>query len=116
MKKPSGKRGSGRGKQGAASGPGSSSRKGSSKLPGWLPASPPAGAARTGKPGKSAKGPRVDTHPTAPRFDPHAQREAQRYENPIASREMILQVLTAHDGPMSADELAHKLALTADDR
>jgi len=116
MKKPSGKRGNGRGKQGAASGSGTTPRKGSGKLPGWLPASPQAGVGRTGKPGTDKKGPRVATHPTAPRFDPHAQREAQRYDNPIASREMILQVLAAHDGPMSADELAHKLALTADDR
>jgi len=62
------------------------------------------------------KGGRVDTHPTAPRLDPHAKREAQRYEYPIASREMILQVLAANDGPMDAGELATKLALTAEDR
>jgi ribonuclease R len=48
--------------------------------------------------------------------DPHAAREAARYEQPIASREMILQVLTANDGPMDADALAQKLALTAPDR
>ena len=48
--------------------------------------------------------------------DPHAAREAARYEQPIASREMILQVLTASDGPMDADALAQKLALTAPDR
>ncbi|HMT38344.1 MAG TPA: ribonuclease R, partial [Thermomonas sp.] len=48
--------------------------------------------------------------------DPHAQREAQRYANPIASREMILQVLAAADGPMDAEALAAKLALDAPDR
>jgi ribonuclease R len=52
----------------------------------------------------------------APTHDPHAAREAQRYEQPIASREMILQVLAAHDGPMDAEALASKLALTAPDR
>ena len=48
--------------------------------------------------------------------DPNADREAARYEQPIASREMILQLLTAADGPMPADALAEKLALTAPDR
>ncbi len=48
--------------------------------------------------------------------DPHADREAARYEQPIASREMILQLLTAADGPMTADVLAGKLALTEPDR
>ncbi|MBV2208903.1 MAG: ribonuclease R [Thermomonas sp.] len=51
-----------------------------------------------------------------PSKDPHAHREAQRYDNPIASREMLLQVLAASDGPMDAWELAQKLALTAPDR
>ena len=48
--------------------------------------------------------------------DPHAEREAARYEQPIASRQMILQLLTAADGPMDADALATKLGLTAPDR
>ena len=52
----------------------------------------------------------------APSFDPHARREAERYAEPIASREMILQVLAAQDGPMDADALARKLALTEPDR
>ncbi|HVR82066.1 MAG TPA: ribonuclease R [Luteimonas sp.] len=54
--------------------------------------------------------------PAAGLHDPQGAREAQRYEQPIASREMILQVLTANDGPMDADALAQKLALTAPDR
>ena len=54
--------------------------------------------------------------PAAPARDPHAAREAARYEQPIASREMLLQVITAHDGPMTADALAEKLALTEPDR
>jgi ribonuclease R len=48
--------------------------------------------------------------------DPHADREAARYEQPIASREMILQLLASADGPMPGDALAEKLALTAPDR
>ncbi len=65
---------------------------------------------RSSAPVRTHAQPHVDGH------DPHASREAQRYEKPIASREMILQVVTAHDGPMDADALAQKLALTAPDR
>jgi ribonuclease R len=94
-------------------------KKAASKAPGWLP---DAGLMRAfggtgaGKPAdrpvaKSA----VSTSPGRER-DPHAAREAQRYAQPIASREMILQVLAANDGPMDADALARKLALTAPDR
>ncbi|RZA16229.1 MAG: ribonuclease R, partial [Lysobacteraceae bacterium] len=59
--------------------------------------------------------PAMSTRPGRER-DPHAAREAQRYAQPIASREMILQVLAASDGPLDADALAQKLALTAPDR
>ncbi|WP_259304819.1 ribonuclease R [Thermomonas sp. S9] len=51
-----------------------------------------------------------------PASDPHAQREAQRYAQPIASREMILQVLAAHEGPLDDTELARVLGLQAPDR
>ncbi|MDE2406267.1 MAG: ribonuclease R [Xanthomonadaceae bacterium] len=109
MKKISSKRGSSGGGKGAGPGNvGNKPGKGAGKLPGWLPDSPAPAHPRKGKP--------VATHPTAPRFDPHAQREAQRYEHPIASREMILQVLAAQDGPMDDRALAQKLALTAPDR
>ncbi|MBJ6980480.1 ribonuclease R [Luteimonas sp. MC1572] len=43
--------------------------------------------------------------------DPQAAREAGRYEHPIASREAILQVLAAADGPMDAAALAERLGL-----
>ena len=33
--------------------------------------------------------------------DPHAQREAQRYENPIPSREAILELLRDADKPLN---------------
>ena len=74
------------------------------KRPGWLPEPPPRGF----------RPPSIK--PTPDGRDPHAEREASRYAEPIASREMILQVLAAADGPMTADELAQKLALTAPDR
>jgi ribonuclease R len=43
--------------------------------------------------------------------DPHAAREAQRYENPIASREAILELLTRHGKPIEAEEIAQALHL-----
>ncbi len=54
---------------------------------------------------------------SAPAFrDVHAQREAKRYENPIASREAILTLVADAPGPISAEELAAQLGLTAPDR
>ena len=41
--------------------------------------------------------------------DPHAAREAQRYEHPIASREAILELLTRHGQPCSAEAIARSL-------
>ena len=46
---------------------------------------------------KTAKGAR--------RRDPHAGREAQRYESPIASRELILEVITEADRPVNRQDL-----------
>ncbi|HRO28019.1 MAG TPA: ribonuclease R, partial [Luteimonas sp.] len=48
--------------------------------------------------------------------DPHAGREAERYERPIASREAILALLSSADGPLTAPVLAERLELTAPDR
>lgn len=78
------------------------------KRPGWLPEAPAhfRGAAPAARPPRTS----------APHRDPHAAREAQRYEQPIASREMLLRILEANDGPMDADGLAQKLALTEPDR
>src|SRR5688572_4305878 len=94
-----------RGKPGAASkggsgnkgasfpgGPKSGSKPGprhkAAQRPGWMPAPPP----RPG--GAVARSRAVEPH-----RDPHAAREAARYEQPIASREMILRILEAN-GPM----------------
>ena len=41
--------------------------------------------------------------------DPFAQREAQNYSNPIASREHILACLVEHDEPMAFERLATAL-------
>ncbi len=141
MTKPPSKRGTGRGdktpgkagpsrSQGASQGP-KAAKKTAGKLPGWLPdaglmrAFGGAGAGRTAPPAATTaptrreppatSGPAMSTRPGRVR-DPHAAREAQRYEQPIASREMILQVLADNDGPMDADALATKLALTDPDR
>ncbi|MHB8911940.1 MAG: RNB domain-containing ribonuclease, partial [Lysobacter sp.] len=119
MNKPPSKRGSGRG----------------SKTPGKAGPTKSSGAAHghAGKPGKPGKPKRAPWLPTvtgpvrayrpsgagAPGGDlrdPHADREAARYEQPIASREMILQLLTVADGPVTADALAEKLALTEPER
>ncbi|HEY0310831.1 MAG TPA: VacB/RNase II family 3'-5' exoribonuclease, partial [Luteimonas sp.] len=99
-------------------------RKGGQRkaLPGWMPEPPPEPRGARKQPAKQAskgkaapaKGRRAPAR--APTHDPQADREAGRYENPIASREMILQVLAAHDGPMDAQALAEKLALTEPDR
>jgi ribonuclease R len=129
MTKPPSKRGPGRGgktpgKPGTTRSAGApqgrhGAKKTASKAPGWLP---DAGLMRAfggtgaGKPAdRHAAKPAMSTRPGRER-DPHAAREAQRYAQPIASREMILQVLAANDGPMDADALAQRLALTAPDR
>ncbi|WP_020407600.1 ribonuclease R [Hahella ganghwensis] len=39
--------------------------------------------------------------------DPHAQREAERYDNPTASREAILAALVERGTPATIEELAH---------
>jgi ribonuclease R len=46
-----------------------------------------------------------------PGQDPQAQREARRYERPIASREFILQVITEADHPVDQEGLADLLGL-----
>jgi len=46
--------------------------------------------------------------------DPHRQREAKKYDNPIPSREFILETLTAHAAPMGFQEVADALGLHAE--
>src|SRR5690625_7678466 len=47
--------------------------------------------------------------------DPFAQREAEKYDNPIPSREYILSLLDAADGPVTHPELCEQLKLTDED-
>lgn len=47
--------------------------------------------------------------------DPHAAREAEKYAKPIASRELILQMLTEVGKPMTWQELAETLGLNEQD-
>ncbi|EXJ16964.1 ribonuclease R [Imhoffiella purpurea] len=46
--------------------------------------------------------------------DPHRQREAKKYANPIPSREFILETLTSNGAPQSFDELAAALDLNGE--
>jgi ribonuclease R len=49
---------------------------------------------------------------SAPGFvDPHAEREAQRYEHPIPSREAILALLTEHGSLLRPDAVADALGI-----
>jgi len=48
--------------------------------------------------------------------DPYGEREASRYENPIPSREYILQILEENKGPMEEWELVEVLQLTEEDQ
>ncbi|TMG78125.1 MAG: ribonuclease R [Betaproteobacteria bacterium] len=48
--------------------------------------------------------------------DPHVEREAARYEHPIASREFILQTLAEAGVPLTDEELAQRLAIEPSER
>ncbi len=90
------------------------------KLPPWMPEPAPAprAAARRGSgPADTPAPPPARRAGPAPHVqDPHAAREAQRYENPIPSREAILATLEAADGPQTALELAQLLDLEEGER
>lgn len=48
--------------------------------------------------------------------DPHAEREAEKYDNPIASRELILEKIKEHTGPMTFERLLLDFGYDEDDR
>ena len=84
-------------------------------LPGWMPA--PAAAPRASRGARTEPVSRVRPAPKLPFQpqlidDPHAEREARRYAEPIASREAILGLLAAAEGPQTAEELAARLDLS----
>ncbi|MBS0380801.1 MAG: ribonuclease R [Proteobacteria bacterium] len=72
---------------------------------------PPKQAARPRKP--VAKNPRVYEHGKAHGgfADPHAEREAQRYANPIPSREAILELLAERGSLLRNDDIAAALGI-----
>ncbi len=92
------------------------------KLPPWMPESmavpaKPAGKHKGAPKGAAAPQNFVRGRRPKPLFDdPQATREAERYENPIASREAILQLLERCDGPRNAQEIGELLGLTEPDR
>lgn len=47
--------------------------------------------------------------------DPHRGREKMKYQNPIASRELILEMLEKSKGPQTRDQLAKKLGISDED-
>lgn len=88
-----------------------SGSKGSGKAAPWLPeveaAPASAGKRKQAAARRPAEGGRVD---------PHRAREAERYADPIASRDFILQILAEAAGPLDEDQLALQLGLRAPDR
>ncbi|MDI1276816.1 ribonuclease R [Methylobacter sp.] len=48
--------------------------------------------------------------------DPYAQREAEKYENPIPSRELILQLIGHAGKPLRREEIAEAFSLEAEDQ
>lgn len=98
--------------------PGKSGGKGAGKAS----SAPSAGGARSGgKRGPAGRGDAGTAPPASgrrgPRIpDPHAEREALRYENPIVSREALVEFLSAQPEPMEAEAIARALKLTAPDR
>jgi ribonuclease R len=56
-----------------------------------------------------------DKKPSRGKQDPHAEREATRYEQPIASREHILGVIGDAEFPLSREELAGILEISSED-
>ncbi len=76
-------------------------------------------AARPGKPSRpapAASGPKAGPRSGPRVHDPHAEREALRYEHPIVSREALLEFLSAQGEPMDVEAIARALRLTAPDR
>ena len=49
-------------------------------------------------------------------LDPEAAREAEKYENPIPSRELILQHLADRGSPANREQLVEEFGLTTEDQ
>ena len=97
--------------------PGGKRSKPQSKRPAWMPdlptSAPSKGAAQRQKPQRPAAPGRSPSHRQAQgHLDPHAKREAERYEHPIPSREAILKFLGDRAQLLTAEALAAELGLT----
>ncbi|WP_438768213.1 ribonuclease R [Kushneria sp. TE3] len=51
-----------------------------------------------------------------PADDPQAEREASQYDNPVPSREYLLQILTEHGKPITHEEVSQRLGIKDEDR
>jgi ribonuclease R len=51
----------------------------------------------------------------APVADPHAAREAKNYENPVPSREYMLDIIENHSGPVTHEQMCEILGVTDED-
>jgi ribonuclease R len=51
-----------------------------------------------------------------PPVDPNFEREAQKYENPIASRELILESVVAAGNPLEFEEIAERLGIESEEQ
>lgn len=51
-----------------------------------------------------------------PKKDPNAKREATKYDNPIPSREFIMQVLDAKGEPMDREAIGHALGISGSEQ
>ena len=71
----------------------------------------PAAGPRTGGPARSGAPARGSRH-----ADPHAQREAAKYAQPILSREALTEFLSDAPGPLTVGEISRALKLTEPDR
>src|SRR5688572_20223745 len=102
----------------AAGTSGTSGRKSATKRPAWLPENLQHGPPLKGGKAPQTAAPSRGARPGAPApfHDPHAEREANRYAQPIASREVILQLLESADGPQPGETIAELLHLTEPDR
>ena len=49
-------------------------------------------------------------------LDPEAAREAEKYDNPIPSRELILQQLSDRGSPANREQLVEEFGLTTEDQ
>jgi ribonuclease R len=101
----------------ATASPASGARGKPKKAAPWMPDLPPTKPAGRGAPRPASQhASRPSQAPAAGFQDPHAAREAQRYADPIPSREAILKLLAEADGPALAETIAETLGIDTFER